>query len=293
MIPVYRSRKNHGSARYVSDKLNAGPDFMQKIISTIALSCCFASTFTFAQDIPAAEKNSVVAQIQSRYYNLTRQGFHSGSCDVNIDYKNMFQAMYKDPTPEQTKQFNDGLAVMDRVKTTVTFNDQNEIHVANVNPEDFKGAGFASWEQIESGMNTSVRGVWAGWLGFALKPPFANLENGSLEPRSGGGYVASLKKPAVGSLTFDASLALTDLKFETDQMSISNQLTWADSTSGYLLKTLSGDLNLKPMQMPHTSYSYTYQTVGGFQLPSHVAVDLDFKAMPHLEMSFTNCKVNQ
>lgn len=231
-----------------------------------ALVFCCSTALCSAQT--AVNDATFLKQARAKYDVPFEKGLQSFSCGVEFNWKNHFTEAVRvgdEGTDEDIARF------IQPIHTRVTVTRQNAVPSAGMSDDEVKKLprGGMAEGLLEHAVQFSLNN-WLSAHGTALLPP----EDAPVHVESSAtGYNLHLKIQ-----TFDVEMLFTpDMRLQSEGVkgspSDSREMSFEKGPHGFLLSAFKQgeDGNFKVGN--RIVMTYTYQTVGGFQLPEYVAID--------------------
>lgn len=247
----------------------------------LLFAACLLCTSAVAQ-VPTPNE-ALLQKARALYDAPFTRNLASFDCEVQFDWKKHFTE-FTDPVPSALLQTADHLqnvqhrVFVDRSGATVSVTPK---------PPDLASDGRAA--QLETALNAMITQGLNAWLPFStnvilpIGPTNYNFQS------LGGGYKLTMDGPGVAAtLLLDSELRVTsgvvqapqDLRFTTE---------FEAGPDGYLLGSVRTGSTTGSDTGGEATFSYTYQMVEEFQLPSVVTVSP--ATTKPFQFTLTGCKV--
>jgi hypothetical protein len=248
------------------------------ILSTVLFSFCVPS---FAQSLVSDE--ALLAKTRALYDAPFTRGLVSFDCAVQFDWKKHFIDILGTIPPT-------AIPITERLQTIQhrVFVDRSGAVVSAIpNAPDLTGVAHAA--ELEHGVNTIVSTGLNAWLPSStnvilpVQPTKFSFQK--IEP----GYKLNMNGPGVAATL----LLTTDLRVTSGVVQLPQPMRFTtefiDAPNGYLLASIRTGNTTNTDIDGAATFSYTYQTVQDFQLPSLVSVASSSSEKWHYAL--TDCKV--
>ena len=235
-------------------------------IVRLAFAFSFCAVFCHAQ--VATDDASFLKQVRAKYDAPFERNLESFSCAVEFNWSRHFSEAVRlgdEGTDEEIAK------VIQPIRNRVTVTRQNAAVSAGMTEDDVKKLPHGGMAEglLEHSVQYSLNN-WLAASGTALLPPAGTSVH--VEP-SASGYRLNLKIQ-----TFDVEMLFThDLSLQSEGVkgspSDSRETDFRPGPQGFLLTSYrqGEDGDFRPGN--RVVITYTYQNVGGFQLPEQVAIN--------------------
>jgi len=252
-------------------------NFSVVFVLSICASLCHAQT--------TKDDAALLAQARAKYDSPFERQLKSFDCAVDFNWKNHWTDTYRvgdEGTDEEIEKFIQPI----RNRVTVTHDDAVMSSGMTEEQESKLPRGGMAEGLLKHAVRFSLR-TWLVASNNSLLPPLGTPVH---VESSASGYTLALKMQ-----TFDVAMILTrDMGLQS--MSVKNsdsdrqEFEFRPGPQGFLLGswTMGEDGDYKPGN--RLIFSYTYQTIGGFQIPAQMVVNRE----SHHEVwryTLTDCKV--
>jgi hypothetical protein len=252
---------------------------MRRLILVIALSCLSAP----AVSQTATSNETLLAKTRALYDAPFARGLVSFDCAVEFDWKKHFVDLFATIPPAAIPAIERLQAVQHRV-----FVDRSGA-IVSVIPKMPDLTGTEHAEELEQALQMMVSGSLNGWLPFSLNIILPTGQTKFNFQTIDAGYKVVMNGPGVAStLLLGNDMRLTSAVSQLPQpMSFSTN--FASGPNGFLLSSIKTGSTTDTTSVGEASFTFTYQEVRGFQLPSSVAIVPTSKESWHYTL--TDCKV--
>ena len=261
----------------------------RKLCLPLLVACGLLTTAQ--SQTPVANSKKVMEDARHAYYGLRAAGLDEFRATIKPNWELVLKDQIKaDPVAGQAgvKLLN-GLhfsMLLDRSdKVTVTH------HTDTPPSNEQQRQGF---DQIYSGMDQAINGIFATWSMFMLNSPFPSSDSDYKLEDLGTQYRLSYKDGASDVITMmGKNLIITDIKVTSAEFSSSVRPRFVHTAKGFVLTSYDADYN--PTSGPGVvklTLKIDHEPVSGLQLPVSVVLDSVMDGAPtHVELAFSDHEV--
>lgn len=229
------------------------------------------SIILFCLCVPSVSQTTIsdealLTKTRALYDAPFSRGLVSFDCAVQFDWKKHFVDLFGTVPPAAAPTIERLQTIQHRV-----FVDRSGATVSEI-PKASDLSGIAHGAELERGLQAMVSGGLNGWLPFSTnvilptgrtKFNFEKIDTGYKLIMDGPGVAATLLLGNDLRLTSAVSQLPQPMRFSTE---------FTDGPNGFLLDSIKTGSTTDTTSIGEAAFTFTYQGVRGFQLPSAVAI---------------------
>jgi hypothetical protein len=248
--------------------------------SIVLLSLCSA-----AISQTAASDEALLIKTRALYDAPFSRGLVSFDCAVGFDWKEHFTDLFGTVPPAAVPAIERLQAIQHRA-----FVDLSGATVSAI-PKAPDLSGVAHGPELEQALQAMVSGGLNGWLPFSTNVILPTGKTKFNFEKIDSGYKLVINGPDVAAtLLLGDGMRLTSAVSQLPQpMRFSSEFT--EGPNGFLLEKIKTGSTTDTASIGEATFTFTYQSVQGLQLPSSVAIVPVSKETWHYAL--TDCKVRK
>jgi hypothetical protein len=231
----------------------------------------------------ATRDEALLTKTRALYDAPFSRGLVSFDCAVEFDWKKHFVDLFGAVPPAAVPTIGRLQTIQHRV-----FVDRSGAVVSAI-PKTPDLAGVAHAAELEEGLQTMVSGGLNGWLPFSTNVILPTGKTNFNFQKIDAGYKLAMDGPGVAAVL----LLKDDLRLASAISQLPQPMRFSTEFSagpnGLLLETITTGSTTDATSAGEATFTFTYQTVQGFQLPSLIGVAPATKETWHYAL--TDCKV--
>lgn len=253
------------------------------VIAILGISC----VSSFSQSLKVAPKISkspsdaevLLTKTKALYDTPFGSGLISFSCAIDFDFTKFLKSNYG----EAARTDNPIAQLLEPIRYRVFVDHSGATISAQPKLPDFSQLPIAA--QLEESNRALIQTGLNNWVPYAYGEVLPIAPTNYQFEKTATGYDLSMSGRGItGKLLLDQDLRLREGVIDTSQH-IEITTKFVDAPNGLVLAASSTDTDHAGV----ARFTYTYQTVDGFQLPQHVGVALEQNKMT-LNYTLTDCK---
>lgn len=266
-----------------------------RLFAALAAICVFCLVAVPASHATQTlDRKDLVRQAKAAYYNLPSHGFAQLHASIVPDWEPMLKSQLQNATPDTVQRARDAL---NSLHFAISLDSAGQIGITHSLSGSAANEKMAkAFDQIFSGMEQAVKGVFATWSPFMLTSVFPAVDGDYKVVELGQQYLISYKDgDADVLLTMGKDLAIREVKVTTDKFT---SLVWPAFTRTSQGLVISG-------------YKAHYQSVAGndtteleikignrkvdaLEVPSDLNIDAVYNGSPYqIMLAFTDIQVHK
>jgi hypothetical protein len=258
------------------------PGFTQvlAVVLAIAVAVGNASAQTGSKKL---DKSEVLQRANDAYYVLQTQGLKTFQCNIQPNWKQMFEGIRKNTVPD-----DDPLLVsLVHVQFSVTVDDQGRSKVASILPTG--GNLDPTANRAVDDFRVMFEGFFQFWSLLAFKSifPSASEIGSNFYQESDGYHFGEQQEGGYSEYVLTKAWVLTTMKMVTRAGTVVVHPRFTKTSKGLLLASMNVDLNNGTHKI---SFEIQDQEISGFHLPSRLVSHMTMPTQQVLpvESSFYN-----
>jgi hypothetical protein len=258
------------------------------LVATIAFVTSPAATPLHGQlTAKTASKHDVLQKAHDAYYTLQSQGLKNFEVNIEPNWKQFIEDMRKTTAVSEQK-----MAALSLVQCAVVVNNQGD---ATVTPYSTDGKEIDHIvDDSVGGLKQMVQGFYQTWSAMVMTSVFPDADDTTFAMQEqGDGYVFTGSGATAGQeFILNKDYQLTSMKVLSGSTTVLMRPKYTKIDKGLLLTGIDSDINSGAQQI---SIQIQYQSVGGFQLPSHAwfKITMPNQAAILVDMGFAKYQLNK
>ena len=261
----------------------------RKLFLPLLMACSLAA---MAQSrTPVADNKKVMEDARHAYYSLRTAGLDEFRATVKPNWELVLKDQLKaDPVGAQA-----GLKLLNGIHFSMLLDDAGKVKVTHqTDTEPSNEQQRKGFDDIYSGMDQAINGIFATWSLFMLNSPFPSPDGEYKLEDLGTQYRLSYKDGAADVVTvMGKNLIITDIKVASKDFDSSVRPQFVHTQNGFVLAGYDADY--KPTSGPGVvklAIKIQHHPVNGLQLPDSLVLDSVMDGAPtHMELAFSDYEV--
>lgn len=235
---------------------------------------------------PSASERLLVPA-RAAYYSLSRLGFAGAECRIVPNWE-----LVLGPRTAANKT---GYDVLDQLEFRLKVGAGGDAHVTSRDPGGPRTGNLQTGvQQIFSGLEQAVNGLFATWSLFMVNSPLPGAQTPVTMTTQAGGYRLAYKDDGSDVVEdVDSQGVISKIDVRNAGFASTIEPSFAHPAQGMTLSRYVGDY--RPTSGPgvvHLDVRLTYQTANGLIFPSQADVDTTYDGAPtKLQLAFTDCQL--
>jgi hypothetical protein len=237
--------------------------YFKRSASLAVLLTLTASSFFAQVGSKKLDKNEVLQRANDAYYVLQTQGLKTFQCNIQPNWKQMFEGIRKNAVPD-----DDPLLVsLIHVQFSVTVDDQGRAKVTPILPAG--GNLDPTADRAVGDFRVMFEGFFQFWSLLAFKSifPSASEIGSNFYEESDGYHFGEQQEGGYSEYVLTKSLVLTTMKMVTRAGTVVVYPKFTKTSKGFLLAGMNVDLNNGTRKI---IFEIQDQEISGFHLPSRL-----------------------
>jgi hypothetical protein len=253
------------------------------------LFCCSVlPALSFAQIV--ANKQTIISQARSAYYDLRREGLASFQCSIKPNWEILLEKERK----ANLQGADAAIKTLNELHFTVDLASDNTVKLTHSELSGQSQEMMAALKQIYGGMEQMTSGFFDTWKLFMLSPPFPEVKSEYQLEAKGPHYRLTYREDMADvTTTMGRDLAISDLQVITADFNSSIQPSFTKTDKGFLLRAYEASYqSQKPEEATKLKVQMDYQPVNGLQMLHNLNLSGTYGGAPFaLELTLSDCQV--
>ena len=240
------------------------------------------------------DRKDVVRRARAAYYNLRSNGLIEFQASIVPNWDPMLKEQLKNAKPETVQAATKALNSLHFAMSLDSANNVNVTHSADGPAANQQMA--KAFDQIFSGMEQAVKGVFATWSPFMLTSVFPEVDSDYQVEELSQQYLLTYKDgDADVVLTLGKDLAVREVKVTTKEFT---SMVWPEFTStskGFVLSGYKAHYqSVAGNDTTELNIKLENREVSALQLPGKMNIDAVYNGSPYqIELAFANYQVQK
>jgi hypothetical protein len=261
----------------------------RKLCLPLLIACSLAAMAQSPTSI--TDNKKVIEDAQHAYYSLRTAGLDEFRATVKPNWELVLKDQLKaDPVGAQA-----GLKLLNGIHFSMLLDDAGKVTVTHkTDTEPSSEQQRKGFDDIYSGMDQAINGLFATWSLFMLNSPFPSSDSKYKLEDLGTQYRLSYKDGRADVVTMmGKNLIITDIEVTSAEFNSSVRPQFVHTPKGFVLTGYDADY--KPTSGPGVvklALKIQHHPVDGLQLPDTVVLDSVMDGAPtHMELAFSDYAV--